>query len=212
MKPIISIVMVLLALFALAAWSGGRDSITQEIAPGVTAAFKHKIVVEQETWPSALEETRAGRQMIRLEHRGGFRLHVRVRENPGDYVVCVVYVDGDGELILNEDSRFVFLYGDREVESKEILLTDSVFERRVFSNMEETVFLTEDNGRYAKVRSGGYLTTVRFDKGSLGGDRGWIPDAFELRGGEYNEAVLDPALPRASGGSCFASCVLRRQP
>lgn len=150
--------------------------------------------------------------MIRLEHRGGFRLHVRVRENPGDYVICIVYVEADGELILNENSRFVFLYGDQEVESKEILLTDSVLERRVFSNMEETVFLTEDNGRYAKVRSGGYLTAVRFDEGSLGGDRGWIPDGFELRGGEYDEAVLDQALPCAPGGSCFAGCVLRRQP
>ncbi len=203
--------MALLVLFTFSAWAGGGDGIIREIAPGVTAAFKHKVVVEQETWPSALEETRAGREMIRLEHRGGFRLHVRVRETPGDYVICIVYVDGDGELVFDEDSRFVFRYGDREVESKEILLTDGILERRVFSNMEETVFLTEDNGRYAKVRSGGYLTTVRFDKGSLAGDQGWVPDAFELRGGEYNEAVLDQVLPRSSGGSCFAGYVLRRQ-
>ncbi len=191
MKPIVVMTMLFPILLAPSAWAGGGDSISREVAPGVTAAFKHKILVERETWPSALEETRAGREMIRLEHRGGFRLHVRVRETPGDYVVCIVYVDDGGELVLDKDSRFVFRYGGREIESREILLTDSIFEKRVFSNAEETVFLTEDNGRYAKVRSGGYLTTVRFDKGSLAGDRGWIPDAFELRGGGCDEAVLN---------------------
>lgn len=191
MKPIVVMTMLFAVLLAPGAWAGGGDSISREVAPGVTAAFKHKIIVERETWPSALEETRAGREMIRLEHRGGFRLHVRVRETPGDYVVCIVYVDDGGELVLDKDSRFVFRYGGREIESREILLTDSIFEKRVFSNAEETVFLTENNGRYAKVRSGGYLTTVRFDEGSLAGDRGWIPDAFELRGGGCDEAVLD---------------------
>lgn len=174
-------VVLLLAMSGNAAREGG---ITGDLSPGVQASFKHKIVVEQETWPSALMETREGRAALALEERGGFRLHVRVREEPGDYVICVIYVDVGGRLVLDRSSRFVFTYQDIDVESTEILLTDSIEERRVFSTCEETIVLTDRSSMYAKVRSGGYLAAVRFPKGSLPQGGKWVPCSFALRGGE----------------------------
>lgn len=174
-------VVLLLTMPGSAAREG---SITGDLSPGVRASFKHKIIIERETWPSALMETREGRAALALEERGGFRLHVRVREEPGDYVICVIYVDRGGRLVLDGTSRFVFGYGETEVESTEILLTDSIEERQVFSTCEETIVLTERSSRYAKVRSGGYLAAVRFPRGSLPGGGKWVPQSFDLRGGE----------------------------
>ncbi len=178
----VTVVLVLLTL-ALGAEAGRQQCIEREVAPGVIAAFKHKVEIVEETWPSALSQTRAGRECIRLESRGGFRLHTRIRENPDDYVMCVVYVEDGGRLELCDDCTFVFTYGDREVSSKEMLLTDSVLEKRVFSTRDSKIVLTEESGRYAKVRSGGYLVAVRFEQGSLRAGDGWVPDSFELRRG-----------------------------
>jgi len=174
-------------LFAIPTPAAREDGITADLSPGVRASFKHKIVIEEETWPSALMETRAGRAALALEARGGFRLHVRVRENPDDYVVAVIYIDTNGRLILDRDARFVFVYGGREVESTEILMTDSIEERRVFSSNETTIVLTSRSPQYARVRSGGYLAAVRFPENSLPRGRGWVPDVFELRGGDNRE-------------------------
>ncbi len=171
---------LLLATNALAAREVG---ITGDLNPGVRASFKHKIVVEQETWPSALEETRAGRAALELEARGGFRLHVHVREHPGDYVICVICVDQGSSLVLDSGTRFAFIYQDREVESVEILLTDSLEEWEVYSSNEGTIALTSRSDRYAKTRSGGYLAAVRFPANSLPADAEWAPAAFFLRGG-----------------------------
>jgi len=174
-------------LFAPATCAAREDGITADLSPGVRASFKHKIVIEEETWPSALLQTRAGRAALELEARGGFRLHVRVRENPDDYVIAVIYVRDDGAIILDRNSRFVFVYGEREVESTEILMTDSIEERRVFSSREIPMLLTSESTRYARVRSGGYLAAVRFPEDSLPKGRGWVPDVLELRGGDNRE-------------------------
>ncbi len=181
MRSLAVTVVLVMLLLALGAQAGRRQSIEREVAPGVIAAFKHKVEIVDETWPSSLSQTRAGRECIRLEARGGFRLHVRIRENPDDYVMCVVYVRDGGRLELCDDCEFVFRYGDREVVSKEMLLTDSVLEKRVYSTDETPVVLTEKSSAYAKVRSGGYLVAVRFEEGALRGEDGWVPDAFELR-------------------------------
>ena len=126
--------------------------------------------------------------MLRLEAAGGFRLHVRVRRNPADYIICVIYVDKGGKLVLDEGTSFVFRYGPHEVSSTEILLTDSPEERRVFSTNEGRVVLTPDSTRYAKARSGGYLAAVRFPVNSLPAGYGsWVPDSFDLRGGGHSE-------------------------
>lgn len=164
-----------------------EDSITADLSPGVRASLKHKIIIEEETWPSALMQTRAGRAALELEARGGFRLHVRVRENPDDYVIAVIYVSDDGTLIVDGSTRFVLVYGGREVESTEILMTDSIEERNVWSSIETPMFLTSRGNRYARVRSGGYLAAVRFPKNSLPEGGEWVPDAFELRGGDRRE-------------------------
>jgi hypothetical protein len=164
-----------------------EDGITADLSPGVRASLKHRIIVEEETWPSALMQTRAGRAALELEARGGFRLHVRVRENPDDYVIAVIYVSDDGTLILDSNTRFVLIYEGREVESTEILMTDGIEERRVWSSVETPMFLTSRGKRYARVRSGGYLAAVRFPENSLPDGRGWVPDAFELRGGDRRE-------------------------
>ncbi|MFH1502771.1 MAG: hypothetical protein ABIG03_06960 [Candidatus Eisenbacteria bacterium] len=171
-------------LFATCGHAAREGGIAGDLSPGVRASFKHRIIVEQETWPSSLMETREGRVALELEARGGFRLHVRVRENPGDYVVCIVYVEGGGRVVLDEASSFIFHYEDRSVESTEILLTDSIEERSVWSTSDSAVVLRDDSSMYAKVRSGGYLTIVRFPRGSLPGGGGWVPGSFELRGGE----------------------------
>lgn len=180
---------VLVLMLAFCAHAGRGSTVSTHIVPGVRASFKHRVIIERETWPSALEETRAGRALLRLESMGGFRLHVRVRENPDDYVICVIYVDEGGRLILDESTRFVFLYDDREVESTEILLTDGPYEKAVFSSNEETIVLTSDSVRYAKAKSGGYLTAVRFPGNSLPAGSRWVPRSFELRGGDYDENV-----------------------
>lgn len=164
-----------------------KEGITADLSPGVRASLKHKIIIEEETWPSALMQTRAGRAALELEARGGFRLHVRVRENPDDYVIAVIYVSDDGTLILDGNSRFVLVYDGQEVESTEILMTESIQERKVFSSVETPMFLTSRGSRYARVRSGGYLAAVRFPKNSLPGGGKWVPDAFELRGGDRCE-------------------------
>ena len=174
-------------LFALATPAAREDGITGDLSPGVRASFKHKIVLEEETWPSALMQTSAGRAALELEARGGFRLHVRLRENPDDYVIAVIYIDDEGKLILDRDARFVFVYGGREIESTEILMTDSIEERRVFSTNETTIVLTSRSPQYARVRSGGYLAAVRFPENSLPGGREWVPDVFVLRGGDNRE-------------------------
>jgi hypothetical protein len=166
-----------------------EDDITADLSPGVRASLKHRIIIEQETWPSALSETRAGREALALEARGGFRLHVRVRENPDDYVIAVIYLSDDGTLILDSRTRFVLVYGGREVESTEILMTDSIEERKVWSSLEGPMFLTSKGNRYARVRSGGYLAALRFPGNSLPKGRGWVPDAFELRGGDNREGA-----------------------
>ena len=183
MRTLAVTAIIVLLFLALGAQAGRQESIERQVAPGVIAAFKHKVEIPEETWPSILSQTRAGRECIRLESRGGFLLHVRIRENPDDYVMCVMYVDEGGRLELCDDCEFVFRYGDREVVSKEMLLTDSVFERRVFSTLETPVVLTEESSHYARVRSGGYLVAVRFEQGALGGENGWVPDSFELRRG-----------------------------
>ncbi len=118
---------------------------------------------------------------------GGFRLHVRVRENPDDYLICVIYVEGSERLVLDHECRFVLRYGDREIESTEILFTDGPAERRVFSTSDDTIVLTTDSDGYAKARSGGYLAAVRFPRGSLPTGGRWAPDSFELRGGDRDE-------------------------
>jgi len=173
---------------AVSAHAGREPSITGHIGPGVRASFKHKIIIEEETWPSALSETRAGREVLRLEAAGGFRLHTRVRTNPDDYIICVVYLEEGERLVLDESTSFVFRYGDHEISSTEILLTDGPKEMRVFSTAEERIVLTSDTTRYARARSGGYLMAVRFPGRSLPPGYGsWVPDSFALRGGGHNE-------------------------
>lgn len=181
-----------------------EGSITADVAPGVSASFKHRIEIERETWHSALAETRAGRALLALEESGGFRLHVRIRENPDDYLICIVYVDENGELLLDEHSRFVLSYDGRQVASKEILLTDDTTETRVFSTLESPVFLMHDAPRYAKSRSGGYLTAVRFSKGDLPAGSGWVPDSFELRGGDNDEGDDAKSRPDSSDHPRFS--------
>jgi hypothetical protein len=176
----------LILVLAFLAPAHGEDTITRDVTPGVRASFKHRIEIERETWPSALQETRAGRAMIQLEAMGGFRLHVRVRENPDDYLVCVIYVDGDARVVLDRNTRFVFDYGEQEVESTEILFTDGPAEKRVYSTSDGTIVLTNDSTQYAKARSGGYLAAVRFPGNSLPREGRWVPNSFELRGGEQH--------------------------
>jgi len=176
-----------LALLAVPPRAGGERSVSCVLSPGVRASLKHRIAVEQETWPSALAETRAGRELLRLEAAGGFRLHVRVRETPGDYAVCVIYVDAGGRVVLDDRSRFVLAYGKRRVESTEILFTDSIQERRVFSTADGPIVLTDRSTGYAKAASGGYLAIVRFPDGSLPKGRDWLPDMFVLRGGDGSD-------------------------
>ncbi len=188
LKPHAAIGIALLIIISLTARAGDASTITRELSPGVRASFKHRIIIEQETWPSALMETRAGRAMLELERAGGFRLHVRIRENPDDYLICIIYVDEGARLVLDETTRFVLSYGGRSAESSEILLTDGPQERVVWSTVESPVALRHDTTMYAKVRSGGYLTAVRFPEGSLPRGSVWVPDDFELRrGGERNE-------------------------
>lgn len=183
-----ALIALLLLVPAACAQAGREPSITCDVRPGVSASFKHKIVIEEETWPSALCETHAGREVLRLEAAGGFRLHVRVRTNPDDYIICVIYVNEGERLVLDESTSFVFRYGGHEIESTEILLTDGPREMEVFSTNEQTVVLTADSGRYGKARSGGYLAAVRFPENSLPAGYGsWVPDSFDLRGGGYRE-------------------------
>jgi hypothetical protein len=192
---------VVLALLAVPPRAVGEGSVTCALFPGVRASLKHMIVVEQETWPSALAETRAGREALRLEEAGGFRLHVRVRETPGDYVVCVVYVDEGSRLVLDGDSRLVLSYGLRRVRSTEILLTDDLRERRVFSSASDgPIVLTADATRYAKAASGGFLMIVRFPDGTLPSGRDWLPDSFELRGGEGSDFAQNQDRAGAADG------------
>ena len=134
-----------------------------------------------------MAETRAGREALRLEEAGGFRLHARVRETPGDYVVCVIYVEEGSRLVLDGDSHLVLAYGSRRLRSSEILLTDDIREMRVFSASDGPVVLTPDATRYARAASGGFLTVVRFPDGALPQGREWLPDSFELRGGEGSD-------------------------
>jgi hypothetical protein len=191
----------MVALLAVPPRAVGEGSVTCALSPGVRASLKHMIVVEQETWPSALAETRAGREALRLEEAGGFRLHVRVRETPGDYVVCVIYVDGGASLVLDGDSRVVLAYGSRRLPSSEILLTDDIRETRVFSASDAPIVLTADATRYAKAASGGFLTIVRFPDGTLPQGRDWLPDSFELRGGEGSDFAQNQDRPgRADAG------------
>ncbi len=187
MKPY-ALIALLLLMPAVCAHAGREPSITGDVCPGVSASFKHKIAIEEETWPSALAETHAGREVLRLEAAGGFRLHVRVRTNPDDYIICVIYVDEGQRLVLDESTSFVFRYGGHEIESTEILLTDGPRETKVFSTSEQTVVLTADSSRYSKTQSGGYLAAVRFPENSLPAGHGsWVPDSFDLRGGGYRE-------------------------
>jgi hypothetical protein len=190
----------LVLLIAICGHAAREGSITGTLSPGVRASFKHKIIVERETWPSALSETREGRVALELEARGGFRLHVRVRENPGDYVICIIYVEDEGRVVLDDASSFIFHYDDRSVESTEILLTDSLEERTVWSTRDDTVVLKDGSRSYAKVRSGGFLTVVRFPEGSLPGGGSWIPGSFELRGGECDAFAQDEDPARHGTG------------
>jgi hypothetical protein len=176
-------------LLTASALVSSEDSITGEIVPGVRASFKHRIDVVSETWPSALMETAGGRACLDLESKGGFRLHARVRECPGEYLICVIYVGDGTKLVLGRDTRFVLLYGNRRVESDEILLTDGPEERRVYSSKEDPIVLTDHSKTYAKARSGGFLAAVRFSGGSLPTKGSWVPDSFVLRGGDVHEGV-----------------------
>ena len=192
-------------LFAACGNAAREGCITGNLSPGATAAFKHRIIVEQETWPSALMETREGRVALELEARGGFRLHVRVRENPGDYLVCIIYVDEGGKVVLDRTSTFVLHYDDRSVMSEEVLVTDSIEERNVWSSSENVVVLTANSNMYATVRSGGYLAVVRFPLGSLPGGYSWVPSSFELRGGECDAYAQEQAAARGRSGADVAS-------
>jgi hypothetical protein len=192
-------------LFATCGEAAREGSITGDLSPGATASFKHRIIVEQETWPSALMETREGRAALELEARGGFRLHTRVRENPGDYVICVIYLEDEARVVLDPASTFVFHYGDRSVPSSEVLLTDSIEERRVWSTSEQAVVLTTGASPYAKAHSGGFLTVVRFPEGSLPGGSGWVPSSFELRGGERDAYAQGETASRGRPGSGVAT-------
>jgi hypothetical protein len=183
-------------LFAVCGEAAREGSITGDLSPGAQASFKHRIIVEQETWPSALMETREGRAALELESRGGFRLHTRVRENPGDYVICIIYVDEDARVVLDPSSAFIFHYGDRSVPSTEVLLTDSIEELRVWSSSEQPVVLASGPSPYTRAQSGGFLTVVRFPEGSLPGGNGWVPSSFELRGGECDAYAQDETTAR----------------
>jgi len=183
------IIAVGLFLLTASAPLASEDSITGEVVPGIRASFKHRIDVVSETWPSALAETAGGRACLELESQGGFRLHVRVREEPGEYLICVIYVRDGTSLVLGSDSRFVFFYGDRAVESNAILLTDGLEERRVYSSQDGPIVLTCRSNTYAKARSGGYLAAVRFTGGSLPRKGSWVPDSFLLRGGDVHEGA-----------------------
>jgi hypothetical protein len=192
-------------LFAVCGEAAREGSITGDLNPGATASFKHRIIVEQETWPSALMETNEGRAALELESRGGFRLHTRVRENPGDYVICIIYVDDGASVLLDEASTFVFHYPDRSIASTEVLLTDSLEERRVWSSCDGVVVLTDGSDTYAKARSGGFLTVVRFPKDSLPAGNGWVPSSFELRGGERDAYAEGEAASGRRPGPGVAS-------
>lgn len=186
------------ALFLTAlAQAGPEASVSQDVRPGIRASLKHRVIVEQETWPSALMETRAGRALLRLEAEGGFRLHVHVREHPGDYLICVIYMSERDRLVLDEASRFVLRYGDTEVESLEILFTEGPAERRVYSTLDGPIVLSGSGRSYARARSGGYLAAIRFPKDALPEGGEWVPDAFSLRGGEGLENAHDQSLSRA---------------
>jgi len=181
------LLLTMTVLLAVPPRADGEGSVACALSPGVRVSLKHKIIVEQETWPSALVETRAGRELLRLEEAGGFRLHVRVRETPGDYVVCVIYVDEGGKLVLDGTSRLVLAYGNHRVLSTDFLFTDSIAEKHVYSTRDAPVVLTAGTTKYARAASGGYLAIVGFPDGSLPDDREWLPDSFELRGGEGSE-------------------------
>ncbi len=191
-------------LFAICGEAAREGSITGDLSPGAQASFKHRIIVEQETWPSALMETREGRAALELEARGGFKLHARVRENPGDYVICIIYVEGDARVVLDDASSFVFNYKDRSVQSEEVLLTDSIEERRVWSSSEEPVVLTSGASPYTRAQSGGYLTVVRFPKGSLPCGSDWVPSSFELRGGDSDAYAQGETAARGRPGAGVA--------
>jgi hypothetical protein len=212
LKPHAAIGLTLLLLITLTARAGDPSTKTAELVPGVRASLKHRIIIEQETWPSALMETRAGRAMLELERAGGFRLHVRIREHPDDYLICIIYVDEDAKLVLDDSTSFVLHYDGRSVESTEVLLTDGPQERRVWSTQDCPVVLTTDSSSYAKVRSGGYLTAIRFPRGALPGGDAWMPREFELlRGGERNEEADVGDLAGASDRGLDASGLSGRE-
>jgi hypothetical protein len=113
----------------------------------------------------------------------------------------VIYVDEGARLVLDEGSRVELAYGSRRLRSSEILLTDDITERRVFSASDGPVVLTADATRYAKAASGGFLTIVRFPDGTLPQGRDWLPDSFGLRGGEGSDFAQNQDRPgRADAG------------
>ena len=51
------LLLVTATLLAVPPRAGGEGSVTSVLSAGVRASLKHRIIVEQETWPSALAET-----------------------------------------------------------------------------------------------------------------------------------------------------------
>ena len=121
-----------------------------------------------------------------------------ISENAGVYVVVGVYLEGEVELVLTENSQFVFEYVNGETrDAQEFSSTDILLrkvdllrnEERLFDAKLSPVVLRDDIDTYDRSEKGGFKLYVRFLSLPHGDRYGYaVPDAVRLmQGGQDNE-------------------------
>ena len=121
-----------------------------------------------------------------------------IAENAGVYVVVGVYLEDEAELVLTENSRFVFEYVDgatgsvEEFSCADILLRKVDLlrnEERLFDVKISPVILRDDIDTYDRSEKGGFKLYVRFLSLPHGDRYGYaVPDAVRLiQGGQDSE-------------------------
>lgn len=181
MQRILLIGLMLMMVGSAAAKDG--YALVCDLDDGVEVRLRGKIVSE-ECW--------AGNRNVfeRVAVRaGGWKQHLYIAENLGDYVWARFVLDDGATLVLDPSTRLALVYEDESrVVSAEMIFTDSHKENEIFVTAEETVVLTSTSTRYGRSQGcNGFLVAVRFERGVLRGGGGWgyeLPVRVEIMRGE----------------------------
>jgi len=119
-----------------------------------------------------------------------------IAEHPGVYVVVGVYLHGGATLVLDEGTRLILVYTDRETGESEECTSEDIIMRKVVTTLPPAMqlhdpkrgplVLTDTSSEFDRSEQGGFKLYVRFTSLPGGSEYGYeVPDkVFLVKGGD----------------------------